>query len=90
MDLQKSPSRWFFADMAQTVPFRKWPRLTILRGLSPFPVLCKFAYFYKHQILAFSTKKASETSLTLLDTLAENVAEANLEPMKIKVFHFDE
>ena len=47
-------------------------------------------YIYDRKNLAFSTKKAAETSLTLLDTISENVAEANLEPMKIKVFHFDE
>ena len=47
-------------------------------------------YIYYRKNLAFSTKKAAETSLTLLDTISENVAEANLEPMKIKVFHFDE
>jgi alpha-mannosidase II len=46
--------------------------------------------FLNMKFVAFSTKKVSETSLTLLDTKKENVAEANLEPMKIKVFHFDE
>ena len=39
---------------------------------------------------AFSSKKAKETSLTLLETKKESVKEADLEPMKIKVFHFEE
>jgi alpha-mannosidase II len=47
-------------------------------------------FISEREFVAFSTKKASETSLTLLDMKRENVAEANLEPMKIKVFHFDE
>ena len=88
MDPQKSPLRWLFADMAclfsqmASLDDSLWP--FSLSGTS------RICFFYEHQILAFSTKKASETSLTLLDTLLENVAEANLEPMTIKVFHFDE
>lgn len=37
---------------------------------------------------AFSTKSASETSLTLLDTKHESITSADVEPMKIKVYHF--
>jgi hypothetical protein len=77
--------------MAPTVRFRKWHHLTmILRGQFLYLVLFHLRFISEHEFVAFSTRKASEKSLTLLDTKKENVAEANLEPMKIKVFHFDE
>ena len=77
--------------MAPIVRFRKWHRsMTILPGLFLYLVFFHLCFIFEYEFVAFSTKKASETSLTLLDTKQENVAEANLEPMKIKVFHFDE